>query len=410
MQIEKDNQKYRKMHINSIISLLFLIIALSGCSSINSVESWQSRYDAVWPKMHTTGIKRSTSSDSYQFYHLSYLLDANNAMLLATGDIKYLNRNLEYINNVIATAKKSNGLNFPESQYKDGFLGWANHSHSKLGNDGKEYVLFESIFFRYVCHLLRIIKETDWIFQDSTYKCHYHNILSFIEKNVFEKWYNRGRHYIYRSRTHMASHWAYIALELQQISSNTAWLPVYQEVYKNINSKGMGGNRRHQSLKRQMTLHPQNQEAYFWDSIWGSTTSPGQDVGHGNHVISYIVEAHMIEEDWSDADIKKLVKLVDIIWPKRDVFTKYIDGSGTGKMFLSDGWAKLGRFNKDLQIRLQTKVPLYLDTQLYGNGALNARILLDPSFSGTSAYSPTSKKKIVRGTEGGTCNKGYSSP
>jgi hypothetical protein len=55
-----------------------------------------------------------------------------------------------------------------------------------------------------------------------------------------------------------------------------------------------------------------------------------------------------------------------------------VDGSGRGNGFFNDGFVKLGRYGTALQRRLESH-EVALNTQLYGNGALNARLLLEGS-------------------------------
>jgi hypothetical protein len=51
-----------------------------------------------------------------------------------------------------------------------------------------------------------------------------------------------------------------------------------------------------------------------------------------------------------------------------------VDGSGTGTGWFNDGLIKLGRYDANLQRRFETHT-VGLNTQYYGNGALNASIL-----------------------------------
>lgn len=59
------------------------------------------------------------------------------------------------------------------------------------------------------------IKQTPSLNSDPTCRSQYEDLLRFTEVNIFDKWFSRGvRAYIYRDRTHMAAHWASIALDL----------------------------------------------------------------------------------------------------------------------------------------------------------------------------------------------------
>ena len=354
--------------------VLFVLFSMGTSSAEMSVQEWEdlfiSRSVAVY-EIHET---RSLSCDSWRQYFLSYGIDALVAMFRATGNHEYLDRALFYINNLIDTAVISSSLS--RSQFKDSYLGWANHSHRELGDDGREYPLFESICWRYVAHLLRVMKDTPDVYNDAGYREQYDRILVFLEKHIYEKWHTRGVANLYRCRTHMAAHWAYISLELWYITENPIYKPIYKEIYENINSGGLP-NFKGASLRSQLITEKEGSPHYFWSSVWNSTQRPGQDTSHGNHVLAYIVEAHDLGVEWTDQDIDFFKNTFnDIIWSDSEQSAEYVDGSGDGNNFISDGFFKLGRYDKSLQERLETACThFHQGLQIYGNGALNAKLI-----------------------------------
>lgn len=317
-------------------------------------------------------------------YFLSYSIDKNNSMFRATGKKQYIDRSLYYVNNLLKTARISSSL--PRSQFKDAYLGWANHSHRELKDDGREYPLFESIAWRYVCHMLRLIRQTPELYDDPLYRGQYDEILSFTEKHIFEKWYERHLKHIYRSRTHMASHWAYITMELWHITENPTLKPIYKMIFDNINKNGIP-NYNNASLRSQMAIMDTSPESYWWDSLWGTPekveeNSHAQDTSHGNHVISFIVESHDAGIEWTEDDINLFINTFNnIIWTGPETFAEYVDGAGEGGLpnnFISDGFVKLGRYSRSLQQRLDTYAYGKYDKRgLYAHMALNAKFLLD---------------------------------
>jgi hypothetical protein len=58
-----------------------------------------------------------------------------------------------------------------------------------------------------------------------------------------------------------------------------------------------------------------------------------------------------------------------------DRFAAFVDGSGKGNGWFNDGFMKLGRYNAEIQKRLETH-SVGRGVQFYGNGALNAHRLL----------------------------------
>lgn len=335
---------------------------------LRSVDDWETLFQNVWSYEYTIAKAQSTSNDSWQFYNLAYSIDANTTMFQATGKTKYLDRAFYYINNVIDSAKPSHLI--PTSQFKDNYLGWSNYSHPDMSLKGKEVPLFESFCWRYVTTLLRIIKNSPLLLFNPKYSRQYQKVLSFTQKHIFNKWYSRGTGNIYRSRTHIASHWARISMDLWNITSNTKYL----KVFTNFNHSLPNYN---SSMRKQIKPHPLDPLAYWWNDEWNNFLLPGQDVSHGNAVIGMIVEAKDICQEYTEKDINALIRTFNIVWPS-NVFPTHIDGSRPPDKeggWFNDGFIKLGRYDASVQRKIESH-NTGRNTQLYGNGALNARILL----------------------------------
>jgi hypothetical protein len=336
---------------------------------LQSVADWEKSFQSHWQLEHLKSfLPMSTSGDSWELYSLAYGIDGNTAMYRATGKLQYLDRALLYANNAVNSARGSWVL--PGSQFKDGYRGWASqHPETK----GMEVPLNESYCWRYVTRMLRVIRETPELYNDGRYRAAYERLLEFSERDIFEKWYRRGAEsYIYRGNTHMASHWAYIAMNLALMTTDQERKTQYLDVVNNINRDLPNST---SSLRQQMKPSPANPAAYFWSDVWGSSSRPGQDTPHGNGVISYIVEAHDAGIEWTDDDIRKFVAtLSTVVWPSASKYANYVDGSGNLPGWMSDGWMKLGRYDASLQRRLESHT-VGRTIQFYGNGALNARIL-----------------------------------
>jgi hypothetical protein len=68
---------------------------------------------------------------------------------------------------------------------------------------------------------------------------------------------------------------------------------------------------------------------------------------------------------------------LDAIWRTDDGridYAAYVDGSGKGTGWFSDGFIKLGRFDSNVQERLEGHT-VGRSTQFFGNAALNAKRL-----------------------------------
>src|SRR5690606_22374072 len=113
---------------------------------------------------------------------------------------------------------------------------------------------------------------------NTNYRNQYNKLLAFTERNMFEKWYRRGANAnIYRVNTHMASHWAYIAMDLSKMTTDATKRSTYLTVFNNINRKLPNYST---GLRGQMRASTTKPGGYFWNANWGSTSRPGQDVAH----------------------------------------------------------------------------------------------------------------------------------
>ncbi len=343
----------------------------AAAAGLRSVADWERLFLNRWGSEHTSYfLPKSTSFDSWQYYDLAYGIDGNTAMYRATGKTQYIDRALLYVNNVVRNARVSSSLS--RSQFKDSYMGWASQ---RSDTRGQEVPLFESYCWRYVTRMLRVIRETPALYNNSNYRAQYERLLAFTERNIFEKWLRRGANsYIYRVNTHMASHWAYIAMDLSRMTTSSTRRASYMTVFNNINRNLPNYS---SSLREQMGRSPVNSAAYFWSDRWGSHSRPGQDVAHGNGVMAFIVEAHDAGMEWTAQDIRAfVVTLNSVIWPSSTRYANYVDGSGRGTGWFNDGLMKLGRYDANLQRRLESH-RVGNNTQFYGNAALNARILND---------------------------------
>jgi hypothetical protein len=336
--------------------------------ALKPISYWTTQYEQSWDYQTGTTLPQSRSGDSWDHYNLCYLVDANTAMFGATEKTRYLDRALAYVENVYDTAARSSAMR--TSQYHDHYRGWVSNGPD-LDRPGMEVPLFESYFWRYASTLLRVMRQTPEVYADPKYRARYDKLLTMAEVDVFEKWYTRGTDNLYRSRTHMASHWALIALNLALITTDAARRKRYRQVVDNIDQHLPNV---HASLRGQLRRNPKEPTAYFWSDVWGSYRHPGQDVAHANGVIAYIAEARDNGGFWTDTDMAAFAALLNrVVWPGRQIYPAYVDGSGKDNGWFSDGFVKLGRYDPALHRRLETH--LVQNEQFAANMALNVKVL-----------------------------------
>lgn len=358
---------------------------------VASVAHWEGEFRDHEPRYFAENLDLSTSSDSWDYYDLAYGIDAFTSMYEATGKRRYAVRALTLVQNTVNRSRPVGDLH---SQFHDGYRGWVSQRSDVRGD---EVPLFESYAWRYVTRLLRVVRQSPTLFADDAIRAQYRRLLSFSETNIFAKWYSRGAaDNIYRSRTHMAAHWAYIAVDLAVLTRDQQRRQRYLTVFRNINRDLPNYD---SSLRQQMRESPVISGAYFWDDTWASHDRPGQDVAHGNGVISYLVEANAVGREWTVADMGRLVRTFDrVVWPRAGRGHQYIDGSGTGTGWFADGFVKLGRFSPALQRRLEAH-QFGQSLQFFASLAANARVLRAPARP-TSDKSSADKSSARSGQSG----------
>lgn len=334
------------------------------------VSAWDKRFRSALANEHKKNLGLATSANSFKHYQLAYAIDGLGAQFEVTGNVDYLGQALLYIREVMTSAVRSSTME--KSSYRDDFMGWGARDHPNPSIDGDEYPLFESYFWRYVARLLRVMKESGITEENPSIKKAYDHVLAFLEVQIFDKWHQRGPNHIYRSRTHMASHWSYISLQLLHLTEDAARQSKARVIIDEIN----------EMLRGKMESHPEVAGGYFWDSVWDTSSYPGQDVAHGNAVVAYIVEAFELGEGWSLDDINALsLTFSEVIWRIDDdgiEYAEFVDGSGEGTGWFSDGFIKLGRFDDTIQKRLESH-EVGRSVQFFGNVALNAQRLASSS-------------------------------
>lgn len=338
---------------------------------------WKRLFDITWASPGVKGksdaMKYATSNGANQeYYYLAWHLDGLIQIWQATGDNKYLNDAIQIIQATI-----NNALPVHNGKYK----GWPATKHGKVPNG---YPLWESYMYRYVASLLRIMYKSPNLramdYDEGSYQHWYDSTLAFVEKNIWEKWYNDTPRNLYRSNTHMASHWARIGMELYIITGKQQYLNVFNNISYAGFPKGMQGPAG-SNLRRQLF---EEGNALFWASDWGGKYI--QDTSHGADVVSFWVTAHENKMYWTKEDIDGLVSTLNtIVWTSnRPIkFSYFVDGTGKASNIEASfhNFITLGRFNQELQNRIKKYYnPITMKhktAEAMGIAALNQKILED---------------------------------
>jgi hypothetical protein len=332
-----------------------------------TVDEWEELFRDAWESERDEYLALCRSADSWDFYNASYYVDGLAQIAEATGKQEYVAAAIECADAMIASARPSTELG--AEAFNDDYLGWSSYQN---GSTGQEEQLYEAYMWRHVAELLRVI-DRDAGFRAENEDA-YRRILAFTERNIFDKWYGRGggpTAYVYAIVTHMASHWAWICLDLVLLSDDASIVDRCTTVVEHIDHVGVPGVPENGGLRGQFVADRFAPESYFFDMWWGSTERPGQDVSHGNAVVAYIVEGAEHGTYWQHEDLTRLAGTMKFIWTDADACAEFVDGTGTDNCWFSDGWDRLGRVDGEIQYRLE-RHEVGRGGQLYGTGALNA--------------------------------------
>ena len=345
-----------------------------GCSGDDCprpVSHWQELFDAAWAEGGTGAgeggdeacTERAASGGADQeHYYLGYCINGLMQMWRASGEDRYLDEALRLIDLTLEDATMGS----------DGFRHWPN-----------ETPLWESFYWRFVATLVRVMHQSPDLL-DRGYRAKYEELLEFTRVHIWDKWEAVGVGVFYRSRSHMASHWARIAMELYVITGDAKYLPVFENI-----THGEMPNRP-SNMREQLQTNPDQPSAYVWASNWELPWPESvQDTSHAGAEIEFIANAYANDMYWNEADIRALTStLMDVVWPASLGSEHNHDVDGTGGLDRSGRlheWLVLGRYDLAVQRRIENDyMPNfgYFGTHALGIVALNAKILTD----GAPAY------------------------
>ena len=335
--------------------------------SLRPAGAWAEAFDDQWRQTRGQVQSWARSGDSWQHYSLAYSIDALTSAYLATGRTSYVQDGLDLLADVIATSRPSTELR--DSSFHDRYRGWASHFPQDRGD---EVALYESYLWRYGTGLLRVVRQDPVLWEQPSLRTAYAGLLAAATQDVFDKWWSRGADsYIYRERVHLSAHWALIAINLSLIDPTPSRRAHYVDIVRRFVQGSVASGE--PGLRTQLVPSPVDPAAWFWSDVWGSYDLPGQDVSHGSAVVAFAVEAHSLGI-LSDDDLGRFRRtFTAVVWPRAGAGAGFVDGSGEGSGWFSDGFVKLGRYDAGLQARLEQHQPA--NGQFYAALALNAAVL-----------------------------------
>ncbi len=341
-----------------LVVLLTILLPFSASCQTKKKQALKLEYDNILfgkgePSLNQM-VGYSKSNNSYNFMAIGYFFNANNLMYKSTNQIKYLESNMDVLENLIFD-KRSRG-NYMKNKWPISVA----KSHMTANQNGLESLVYEGYFFRYLAEFYSIIKDNG-LFKDRQVE-----ILNTL-KYSFDKWavpsYEKfgDDSSFHHLRLHIGSHWATVAIYLFKYTNNQKYFSFYnkfnQQVRKAMKKKIVNGN-----------------TCFIWNSTYpekfnvalkrNQTYKPViQDVSHGNHVVQFILDSYKLGYgNWSKNDLQYLSNTVKyILWnPKTISFSDMVDGSkSTDKSFVNEGWKQSDGWMK-LMFYDNSLIDLYL--------------------------------------------------
>lgn len=328
---------------------LFFICKISLGQGIPEISSIKRDYKLT---LDLT-LKRSFNGNSYDFMSTRRVIGGNNTLLKVKYDKDIFDQQIELINRILSSSSPTN----------DGFRGWISLHKGERSTFKQEVPLYESYSFIYVAEFLYLSQKNGWLEGDSNLITWHEKVVSFLEKNIWEKWRVRSQKtnknanvYFLRNRTHMGSHWAGIARFLYLITRKQEIKSEAKEVYT-----------QYDILLRRNLRKVDNR--YLWNSTYDnvddtdairSRQSVVQDVSHGNHVIAYVVLANELGDGtWKLSDMKLFANTLKYLFnSKTNTFYDIIDRSNATSFigwgnYIADGWLRLAKYDDELKLIMQ---------------------------------------------------------
>jgi hypothetical protein len=315
-------------------------------TTVNSeIEYWQAKFDAD-TSGNTNQTNISNSGDAWDLYYFD--VSPHVYMFQVTGEDSYMDFGVQLFEKVM-----SKSINVP-----GGYKGWLDApggvAHNGGGDNNVEINLSESRGMRTVSRMLWVLSKSPTYLSKGSNQAKYDNMLTWFQRNIWDKWESRGSHHFYRSHTHMSSHWGQMAWFLHEITGKQK----YRDVYIGWSSGIAVGKFKDESMRGQLReIDVNGSPGYIWAGPFGNMSSVN-DVSHANAEVELMVLGAEMDDYWTLEDMEKIVRTFDQLIFKNNKLEDQpyrLDGSGSARALYDQGWVQLGRFSEALQTRLKDR-------------------------------------------------------
>jgi len=353
---------------------IFLFVGLFGYSQTNTVAEWYALWETAYPidsaNGNTSGtgsplqmwVKSTSNGANQEHYYLAWNYKGVVDVWKANGQEIDLWRALKMAYNVRNASVPCDGTEDPNWSPGE-YQVWP---RERDVIDPQGAALWESYFWRYVTHLLRVMYQSpvllstahngDPDFPGTTWQDVYNDMLPWVEQHLWNKWEEANTDNFYRSRVHMAQHWGWMGMELYIMTGTQKYLNVFQE----INYTGMPSNYPGANIRDEVYNIG---DAYSWTAVWFSSTAV-QDRDHAESVYNSIPEMYEQGYHWTLDDVTAFSEGFKqfVYGSSLDNTNTYVDGSGS---FTSSGHVAsclpLARYDSQIMGYWQNQVTTIAD-------------------------------------------------
>lgn len=312
------------------------------------------------------GLSRTASGNST--YYLAYGIDENCNAWMATGDVTYLDRAIEYVEKLISVAQPTSTNS--GATYTDDFPEWPTVQlglafESRTVN---AYEQGEAQFSRSTLRMCWLMSIVPSVSGNTAYMARQQAIVEFVGANIMSKWYSRGTIFRQTIDVDFYARYANLAMYIDLLTTNAAHRTIALEIWDKTNgptgyTTAAGVFR---SVRNQLQPHPDDANAYWWSDKWGEldNTGLGEDVSHANLLLAMACDAIWVGYGgWGESDLAALRATYDIIHQPSYKVNTYINGGNPINIQMSS-WLRLGmKFGASdtggagTQIKMQGTVP-----------------------------------------------------
>lgn len=334
----------------------------------------------------------------YNYERAMPLIDA----FMGSGHRAYLDEAIIGCNNWIASSTIASQF-ANNNNYNDSFMGWqSNNATSITGQgttpngtypNGTENGLYDSRGWMPYAKMLWVLKNSPSLRAESTivdgktYQQHYNDILAFTETHIFNKWETRqSGDVLFSSAVDRSAAFAYIGLFLWKCTGTQK----YKNVFDEFNTGANYGFRSH------IEVNDFDASAWQWCILWSCNVYEGNrisDHGHASRAAKYVVDANMLGEYWTNADVVKIMNTFKVIAPigstDRQAYKWMNRDNSSGddlRPKYHEGFTSAARIDETYQQRLENKTTVYEKTVYTRSLMFGALVFNRAYLNGTVQY------------------------